>query len=124
MSLTLMRMRGGLLPAQTASTATVPFVWLYLIALERRLMRICFKRSTIGLDKARELEPGKGHADAALLRLWLDHGLAFAHHFAQRCRFRRQREPSRLDLREIEDFVDQLQQIPSRMENLIDAGRL
>ena len=36
----------------------------------------------------------------------------------------RQRQLAGLDLREIQDFVDQLQQIPSRVENLVDAGRL
>src|ERR1017187_1893622 len=78
----------------------------------------------IGTNKAREVELGKGHLDAALLSLRLDHGLAFDHHFGQRRRFRRQRKPSGLDLREIQDFVDQLQEIPSRVENLIDAGGL
>ena len=67
---------------------------------------------------------GKGHADAALLRLRLDHGLAFEHDFGQRRRFPRQRQLAGLDLREIENFVDQLQQIPSRVENLVDAGLL
>jgi hypothetical protein len=36
----------------------------------------------------------------------------------------RQRQLPGFDLREIEDFVDQLQQIPSRVENLVDARGL
>ena len=78
----------------------------------------------VGIHKARDVELGKGHLDAALLPLRLDHGLAFEHDFGQRRRFQRQRQLSGLDLREIQDFVDQLQQIPSRVENLIDARRL
>ena len=78
----------------------------------------------IGIDKVRDVELGKGHSDAALLPLRLDHGLAFEHDFGQRRRFPRQRQLAGLDLREIQDFVDQFQQIPSRVENLVDAGRL
>ena len=78
----------------------------------------------VGLDEAGAFELGKGHADAALLRLRLDHGLAFVHDFGQRDRFQRQRQLAGLDQREIEDFVDQLQQIPSGLENLVDAALL
>ena len=106
------------------STTTVPFGWLYLIALERRLMRTCFNRVRSASTKQGLSNWGKGHSDAALLPLRLDHGLAFQHHFGQRRRFQRQRQLAGLDLREIQDFVDQLQQIPSRVENLVDAGRL
>jgi hypothetical protein len=35
------------------------------------------------MDKAGTIEAGEAHADAALLRLRLDHGLAFEHDFVQ-----------------------------------------
>src|SRR6185295_19571582 len=62
--------------------------------------------------------------DVAPLRLRLDHGLAFAHYFDQQYRFQRQRKLPGLDQREIEDLVDQFQQVPPRLENLIDASLL
>src|ERR1039458_7372879 len=68
-----------------------------------------FQPGPIGIHKAGKIELGEGHFDAALLPLRLDHGLAFEHYFGQRRRFQRQRQPSGLDLREIQDFVDQLQ---------------
>ena len=37
----------------------------------------------VGSDKERVVEPGKGHADATLLRLRLHHGLAFGHDLGQ-----------------------------------------
>ena len=36
----------------------------------------------------------------------------------------RQRQLAGFDLRQIQNFVDQLQQIPSRVQNLVDAGHL
>ncbi len=78
----------------------------------------------VGVDEVRDLELGKGHADTALLRLRLYHRLAFAHDLGQRYRLQRQRQLPRLDQREIEDFVDQVQQVPSCLENLIDAALL
>ena len=36
----------------------------------------------------------------------------------------RQRQLAGLDLRQIQNFVDQLQQIPARVENLVNAGGL
>jgi hypothetical protein len=44
--------------------------------------------------------------------------------FGERYPFLRQRQLAGLDQREIEDFVDQLQQVPPRLENLIDASLL
>ncbi len=79
---------------------------------------------SVGMNKVRGFEPGKTHADAAFLRLWFDHGLAFEHDVDQRHGFQRQRQLARLDQREIENLVDQLQQIPSRLENLVDTGLL
>ena len=39
-------------------------------------------------------------------------------------RLERQRQLARLDQREIEDLVDQLQQVPARLEDLVDASLL
>ena len=46
------------------------------------------------------------------------------HDFGQRRRFRRKRQHPGFDHGEIEDFVDQLEQMPARLENLGDAFRL
>ena len=122
-SLTLMRTRSGVLPSQPLHDDRS----VRLVVLDRVGKKVdenLLQPGPIGIHKARDIELRKGHFDAALLALRLDHGLAFHHHFAQRRRLRRQRKLSGLDLREIQDFVDQLQQIPSRVENLIDAGRL
>src|SRR6185369_11712682 len=73
---------------------------------------------SIGMNEERNFEPGETYIDAAFLRLWFNHLLTFEHDIDQRHRFQRQRQPARLDQREIENFVDQLQQIPSRLENL------
>ncbi len=64
---------------------------------------------------------GKGNGDAMLLRLGIDHGLAFAQDFAQRSRFQRQRQFPGLDPSEVEDFVNQVEQMPTRLEDLVDA---
>ncbi len=122
LSLTLMRMRSGVLIAQ--STATVPFGWLYLIAFESRLMSTCFTRVRSASTKQGVSKLGNVMLDAALLALRLDHGLALRHHFGERGRLERQRQLARLDLRQIQNFVDQLQQIPAGVQNLIDAGGL
>ena len=58
------------------------------------------------------------------MRLRLDHRLAFEHDPVQRHRFPRDRKLAGLDQREIENFVDQLQQIPPGLENLVDARLL
>ena len=76
------------------------------------------------MDKTGELELAKAHADATRLALRLDHGLTFDHDLGQRHLFQRQRQFSGLDLREIEDAIDQLQEIPPGKENLIDARLL
>ena len=110
--------------ARAAVTTTVPCARLYLIALESRLMRTCFTRVRSALTKYGMSNWGKAHADAAFLRLRFDHGLAFEHDFGQRHRFQRQRQLAGLDQREIENFVDQFQQVPSRLENLVDAALL
>ena len=106
------------------STTTVPFVWLYLMAFESRLMSTCFSRVRSASTNQGTSKCGKDHVDPALLALRLDHGLAFEHDFGQRRRFSRKRQLAGLDLREIQNLVDQLEQIPARVENLVDAGRL
>src|SRR6266699_327037 len=78
----------------------------------------------VGIDEARIFEAGKAHADPALLRLRLDHRLALEHDPVQRHRFPGNRKLAGLDEREIENFVDQLQQIPPCLENLVDARLL
>ena len=78
----------------------------------------------IGEDEARDVELREGHPDTALLRLRSDHGLAFEDDFGQRRRLLRQRQLPRLDLRQIEDFVDQLEEVPSRAKNLGNARLL
>ena len=78
----------------------------------------------VGMDEVRDCELGKGHADPALLRLRLDHRPAFVHHDVERDGFQRQRQLAGLDQREIEDFVDQVQQGPAGLEDLVDAALL
>ena len=87
-------------------------------------MSTCFSRVRSASTKHGMSNCGKSHPDAALLPLRLDHRLAFEHHFGERRRFQRQRQLAGLDLRQIQDFVDQFQQIPSCVENLVDARRL
>ena len=123
-SLTLMRTRSGPLAGGNRLYDDCSVRPVVLDRIGKQIDENLFQPGAIGVHEARNIERGKGHADAALLSQRLNHGLAFGHHFAQRRRFRRQREFSGLDLREIQNFVDQLQQIPSGVENLIDAGRL
>ena len=78
----------------------------------------------IGFDENGFDESGKGHPDSPLLCLRLHHGLALGHDLGQGDRFRRQGHFPGLDHRKIEDFVDQLQQMPSRLKNLGNALRL
>ena len=63
----------------------------------------------IGVDKGRGFETGKRQADTPRLRLRLDQGAAFAQDLHQRDRLPRQSHLTRLDQRQIEDFVDQLE---------------
>ena len=74
---------------------------------------------SIGIGKPGVVEGEKAHLDVALLRLRFDHGLAFAHDIDQRHRFSRQRQLAGLDHRKIEDFVNQFQQIPAGLDNLV-----
>jgi len=64
------------------------------------------------------------HADAAFVGLRLDHGPAFEDDFDQGNRLVRQRDLARFDQGKIEDFVDQFEQIPAGLENLVDAAFL
>ena len=76
------------------------------------------------LDEGRLVEAGKGHGHAALLRLGLHHGLAFGHDLAQGHRLARDGHLAGFDHRQVEDLVDELQEMPSRPENLADASLL
>ena len=73
-------------------------------------MKICFNRVRSASTYWGLLKEGKRHADVALLRLRLHHGLTFQQYFTQRHRFRRQRHLPGFDHRKIENFVDQLEQ--------------
>src|ERR1019366_3459145 len=75
----------------------------------------------IGADEDRMVEAGKGHAEPALLRLGLKHGLAFGYDLGQGYWLRREHHLAGLDHRQIKDLVDQFQQMPSRLEDLSKA---
>ena len=78
----------------------------------------------VGIDEMGVVQLRENHADIALVSLRLDHGLAVAQHFAQRHWFQRQRKLAGLDQRKVKDLVDQLQQIPPGLQDLVDAGLL
>ena len=78
----------------------------------------------VGVDEVVFMKLRKGHADAAQFCLWFYHGLAFAYGFDDRHRLHRQRQLARLDYRKVKDFIDQFQQMPSCLQNLIDAALL
>ena len=75
-----------------------PGVFSAAVHLDRSILFVVFDRvsqqvdedllnpDAIGQDKTWHVEPGNGHADAVLLRLWFDHTLAFKHDFGQRHR--------------------------------------
>ena len=75
-------------------------------------------------DEARRIEPGKLHGDPVLPRLRLDHRRAFAQHVAEGHHFLCERQLARLDHRQIENLVDELQQVPARLQYLLDVGLL
>jgi hypothetical protein len=83
-----------------------------------------FHPCRVSIDRATGFEGCEGHADAMLLRFWFHHGLAIAQDLGQRDRFHRQRQLPGLDQRQIENLVDQPQQVPPGLENLIDASLL
>ncbi len=85
-------------------------------------MRTCFKRVRSASTKHGTSNWGKV---ILMPRFWACGSIMAwhsQHDLGQRGRLQRQRQLAGLDLREIQDFVDQLQQIPSRVKNLIDAG--
>jgi hypothetical protein len=55
------------------------------------------------------------------VRLRLDHGLAFSSTSASDTGSTDSDKLARFDQRQIENLVDQLQQVPARLENLLDA---
>jgi len=75
----------------------------------------------IGLYQPRFRVGGEGQRGAAALRLERDHGLAIGEHPRQRHLLWHQRQAARLDGRQVQDFGDQAQQIPARMQDLLQA---
>ena len=92
-----------------------------LDGIEQQVDQHLLDPGPVGAHKARCLEARKDHRDAALLRLRLDQGAAVEHHLGQRHRLVRHRYLARLDQREVEDFVDQFQQVPAGLQDLVNA---
>ena len=59
--------------------------------------------------------------DAALMCLRLDHGAAIMQHASQCYRHQLQRQFARLDQRQVQDFIDEVQQVPACQQNLVQA---
>jgi hypothetical protein len=116
-SRTLMRMR--LRPRQALQLTTRPPGVLYLMALNSRLISTCLTRVRSASHEAGESKRGKS-CDAALaapaVRSW--RGSRAAPRPATPVQ--RQRHLARLDQRQVEDLVDQLQQVPA---GLAGSGR-
>ena len=49
---------------------------------------------------------------------------SIAEHFGQRHRLQRERQPPRFNQRQIQDLIDQVQQVPARLEDLVNAALL
>src|ERR1022692_3019859 len=77
-----------------------------------------FHASPISMHKTGYVEPWECHLYITLFRLRPDHALAFEHDIGQRYRLPRQWRMPGFDFREIENFVNQRQQMPSRLKNL------
>ena len=122
----LMRMLRGALAVHF--TSTVPCSRLYLIALVSRLIRTCFSRVRSASTNQVSSHGKKLDPDAAGFGYRIDHEPAFLQDIDQRHRFPRQRQLAGLDHRQVEDLVDQFQQIPSCLDDLLqpfilDVGR-
>ena len=63
-------------------------------------------------------------ADATALGVNLDHGLALQQYAGHRHTLHQQLHLARFDNGQIENFIDQLQQVPARFQNLIQAALL
>ena len=83
-----------------------------------------FQARMVRHDKDRMLEMREGHFDPALLRQGPDHGLAFKQHRCQGDGFEREQQPPGFNHREVEDFIDQLEQVPACMKDLVNAAPL
>ena len=95
-----------------------------LDGIEQEVDQHLLHAGAVGVDEAGNVEAAEGHADAALARLRLDHRPAFDHHLGQRHRLVGQRELARLDEGQVQHFVDQLQQVPAGLEDLLDVALL
>jgi hypothetical protein len=62
-----------------------------------------------------------GHANAARAGLRFDHGQAVGQHLGQGHGLGRHRDLAGLDLRQVQDLVDQFQQVPAGLRDLVDA---
>ena len=78
----------------------------------------------VGLYRIGRVTCGKTHAYATRVGQRPDHGLAFAQHAVQRRRLHRQRQLARLDQREVQNLIDQIQQVPARLQYLANAALL
>src|SRR4051812_149698 len=117
-SCTARRMR--LVFAWATATRTSPPSWLYLIALERRLISTCLEPLLVGdhvTASGRDLRRLERDSVAGGQRT--DHVQRLGKQRSRRHRLRRHRELSRLDTREIEDVADEREQVLGR---LVDHG--
>jgi hypothetical protein len=105
------------------STATAAPGLLYLIALKSKLIRICFIRVRSALTKVCDPEFRKRQADA---RVCACDSISARHSYMTSGvrRLGGQRQLARFDQREIEDLVDQLEQVPAGLEDLVDVSLL
>ena len=85
--------------------------------IDHNLLEPCLIRP----NKAGLIKLGKSQNDASFLGLRLHHGVAFGQDFWQVHRLQRQRHFAGLDHGKVQDFVDQLQEVPTRLQYLGDA---
>src|SRR5471030_2936835 len=115
-SMTLSRIRPA--PLSLQLTVTPPPTLLYLMAFDSRYDHL-FDAHAVGVDEDRLRDVGEAHVDAALFGLRRHHRLAVEQHLGQRHGFLRQVDLARLDHRQVEDFINQAQQIPAGLEDLV-----
>ena len=93
-----------------------------LDGVEQQVDQHLLDADAVGMDAVAKPAFGEAQGNAALLRLRLDHGAAFEHDLGHRHRLQRQHRLARLDQRQVEDFVDQFQQVPARLENPLEVA--
>ena len=92
--------------------------------VEQQVDQHLLDAGAVGFHEVRRLERRKRHVDGALARLRLDHRLALEHHFRERDGLARQRRVARFDQRQVEDLVDQLEQVPAGLDDLVEVALL